>query len=71
MIPHFNKCFETLFVTRYGSGPPKATPTPMPQATSGMQVVTFGKTNVTHTYHSMDYADIYDPIGRSKKCYRQ
>ena len=30
--------------------------------THGMHVVTFGKSNnVTHTFHTFDYADIYDP----------
>ena len=63
-LPHYLKSFETYFVSRNG---PKDLPKPqvvkdLNHFTTGMQVITFGKNNnVTHTYHSMDYADIYDP----------
>ena len=37
-----------------------------------MNVVTFGKNNnVTHTFHSFDYADIYDPVRKPKPCFPQ
>ncbi len=70
-IPHYFKSFETYFVSREGN---KDQQKQLPVVkefnnfTPGMQVITFGKNNVTHTYHSMDYADIYDPNRKGRFC---
>jgi hypothetical protein len=78
MIPHYDKCFETLFVSREGGADAqKNAPQPKgafpPIGGHGMQVITFGKNNeVKHSYHSYDYADIYDPNrGKPKNCMAQ
>lgn len=67
----FLKNFETFFVQRYGEGErpkPKEQLPPMIPAGRGMSVVSFQNGNVTHTYHSFDYADIYDPVPKKRGC---
>jgi len=70
-IPHYLKSFETYFVSRDGNKEQQkkgVTTFIPPLQNGGMQIVTFGKNNnVTHTYHSMDYADVYDPNRGNRK----
>jgi len=73
-IPHYLKSFETYFVSRSGNKEASKPPASknFSNFTPGMQVITFGKNNnVTHTYHSMDYADIYDTNRKGRFCQPQ